>query len=124
MVFTEQYQHIITENTVILFELVDFFGSIQPPVTENDWHRIAWAFIKPIGSNGVANTGKQIRIQLYKPGPKLKFFHKNQPLVSDCLYVKIEVISIRKINTYFFFFFRQYIGSKKGFLKNIQVLFI
>lgn len=97
MVFTEQYKHIITENTVILFELVDFSGSTQPPVTVNDWHRIAWAFIKPIGSNGVANTGKQIRIQLYKPGPKLKFFHKNQPLVSDNLYDTIKVISIRKI---------------------------
>ncbi|XP_025421008.1 jouberin-like isoform X2 [Sipha flava] len=81
IIFTEQYEHIITENTVILFEIVDFSGNIHPPIAVNDWHRIAWAFIKPIGSNGIANTGKQIRIQLYKPGPKLKVFHKNQPLI-------------------------------------------
>lgn len=48
-----------------------------------DWHRIAWAFIKPIGSNGNTNTGKQIRLQLYKPGSKLKNFNDaNQPMVS------------------------------------------
>lgn len=81
MVFNEQYKHIITENTLILFEIVDFTGSIQPPVTVNNWHRIAWAFVRPIGSNGITNTGKQIRLQLYKPGTKPKSFHKNQPPV-------------------------------------------
>lgn len=85
IVFNEQYNHIITKNTVILFELVDFTESIRPPVTVNDWHRIAWAFIKPIGSNGITNTGKQIRVQLYKPGSKQKLFHKNQPMVSNHL---------------------------------------
>jgi len=28
LVYTEQFKHIITENTVILFEIVDFTGSI------------------------------------------------------------------------------------------------
>jgi len=82
MVFNEQYKHIIKENTVILFELVDFAGSIRPSVPMHDWHRIAWAFLKPIGSNGNTNTGKQIRLQLYKPGTKPKSFHKNQPMVT------------------------------------------
>ncbi|XP_022168434.1 jouberin-like [Myzus persicae] len=81
LVCTEQFKHIITENTVILFEIVDFTGSIRPLVTTNDWHRIAWAFIRPIGSNGITNTGKQIRLQLYKPGPKPKSFHKSHPMV-------------------------------------------
>ncbi|CAI6342730.1 unnamed protein product [Macrosiphum euphorbiae] len=79
LVYTENFKHIITENTVILFEIVDFTGSIRPLVTMNDWHRIAWAFIRPIGSNGITNTGKQIRLQLYKPGPKPKSFHKSHP---------------------------------------------
>lgn len=84
IVLTEPYIHIITESTVILFELVDFTGNSRPSVTTNDWHRIAWAFIKPIGSNGIANTGKKIRLQLYKPGTyKPKYFHKNQPLVTN-----------------------------------------
>lgn len=82
MVFNEQYKHIITENTLLLFELVDFTGSIRPPVTVNDWHRIAWAFVRPIGSNGITNTGKRIRLQLYKPGSKSKSLHKNQPVVT------------------------------------------
>lgn len=66
---------------MILFELVDFAGSIQPLLTSNDWHRIAWAFIRPIGSNGKTNTDKQIRLQLYKPGTKPKSFYKNKPIV-------------------------------------------
>ncbi|VVC36248.1 WD40/YVTN repeat-like-containing domain,WD40 repeat, conserved site,WD40 repeat,WD40-repeat-containing [Cinara cedri] len=81
LVFNEQFTHIITENTVILFELVDFTGSIRPSVTVGDWHRIAWAFIKPIGSNGNTNTEKQIRLQLFKPGPKPKNLHSTQPMV-------------------------------------------
>lgn len=70
---------------MILFEIVDFIGSIQSSISINNWHRIAWAFIKPIGSNGTNNTGKQIRLQLYKPRAKPKFFYKNQPIVSDFL---------------------------------------
>jgi len=83
MVLTEPYKHIITERTVILFELVDFIGSSRPSVIANDWHKIAWAFIKPIGSNGITNTGKKIRLQLYKPGTKPNYFHKNQPMVTN-----------------------------------------
>ncbi|KAL5243740.1 hypothetical protein ACI65C_011150 [Semiaphis heraclei] len=81
LICTEQFKHIIKENTVILFEIVDYTGSIRPLVTMNDWHRIAWAFLRPIGSNGIKNTGKQIRLQLYKPGPKPKSFHKSHPTV-------------------------------------------
>jgi jouberin len=81
VVYNEQFKHIITENTVILFEIVDFTGGIRPLVSMNNWHRIAWAFIRPIGSNGITNIGKQIRLQLYKPGPKPKSFHKNHPIV-------------------------------------------
>ncbi|KAF0764459.1 jouberin-like [Aphis craccivora] len=81
VVYTEQFKHIITENTVILFEIVDFTGGIRPLVSMNNWHRIAWAFIRPIGSNGITNTGKQIRLQLYKPGPKQKSFHTNHPII-------------------------------------------
>jgi len=57
----------------------------------NDWHRIAWAFIRPIGSNGITNTGKKIRLQLYKPGPKPKSFHKSHPTVGFSKYSIIWV---------------------------------
>jgi len=86
LIYTEQFKHIIRENIVILFEIVDYIGSIRPLVTMNDWHRIAWAFLRPIGSNGVANTGKQIRLQLYKPGPKPKSFHRSHPTVGFTKY--------------------------------------
>lgn len=76
----EQYEHIITENTIILFELIDYTGNLRALTTLNDRYTIAWAFIRPVGSNGITNTGKQIRLQLYKPGPKLKL-EKNQPMV-------------------------------------------
>lgn len=82
---------------MILFELVDFTGNIPPSISANNWHRIAWAFIKPIGSNGIHNTGKQIRLQLYKPGTKLKSFHKNQPMASkNHLYNIIGINMIKK----------------------------
>jgi hypothetical protein len=35
--------------------------------SEGGWHHVAWAFLKPVGANGVLNTGKQVRLQLYKP---------------------------------------------------------
>lgn len=68
---------------MILFEIVDFIGNIRPSISVNNWHRIAWAFIKPIGSNGIINIGKQIRLQLYKPRAKPKAFDDNQPIVSN-----------------------------------------
>jgi hypothetical protein len=35
--------------------------------SEGGWHHIAWAFLKPVGVNGVLNTEKEVRLQLYKP---------------------------------------------------------
>lgn len=86
LVINEQFKHIITESTVILFELIDYTGHHRPSLAVNDWHRIAWAFIRPVGSNGITNTGKQIRLQLYKPGPKSKL-EKNQPIVRNCIII-------------------------------------
>lgn len=71
---------------------MDFIGSFRPSVTSNDWHKIAWAFIKPIGSNGISNTGKKIRLQLYKPGTKSKHINKNQPMVTIIIISKMEII--------------------------------
>lgn len=90
ILFNEKYEHIITENTVMLFELVDFMGSIRPSISEDNWHRIAWAFVKPIGSNGITNTGKQIRLQLYKPGINPKSSHKNLPVVGKHINIIIQ----------------------------------
>lgn len=35
--------------------------------SEGGWYHIAWAFLKPVGANGVLNTEKEVRLQLYKP---------------------------------------------------------
>nr|CAD7394411.1 unnamed protein product [Timema cristinae] len=35
--------------------------------SEGGWHKIAWAFLKPVGKNGVLNTEHKVRLQLYKP---------------------------------------------------------
>ncbi|XP_050421329.1 jouberin-like [Adelges cooleyi] len=81
----EPYVNVITEKTTIFFELVDFVGSNRPPLMSNDWYRIAWAFVKPVGSNGTKNTGKPLRLQLYKPGRAPKSVHKNRPMVAHWL---------------------------------------
>lgn len=98
LIFNERYKHIITENIVILFELVDFTGNTRLSIAPHDWHRLAWAFIRPVGTNGATNTGKKIRLQLYKPGRKSKSFHKKQPMVHlqyICKTILIVFINLR-----------------------------
>lgn len=32
------------------------------------WYKIAWAFLRLVSKDGSLNTGKRVRLQLYKPG--------------------------------------------------------
>lgn len=66
---------------MILFEIVDFTGKYRPPLMSNDWHQIAWAFVRPIGLHGKDNTDKNIRLQLYKPWHESKSIPNNRPMV-------------------------------------------
>ncbi|KAJ9586462.1 hypothetical protein L9F63_019900, partial [Diploptera punctata] len=75
LVFNEDFKCILTNETpvIILFEILDFVNftiassQYSKLGSEGGWHHIAWAFLKPVGANGVMNTEKQVRLQLYKP---------------------------------------------------------
>jgi len=35
--------------------------------SEQGWYSIAWAFLKPVGANGVRNVNRKVRLQLFEP---------------------------------------------------------
>lgn len=55
---------------IFFFEIVDFLTQSEANHKNQSigWQKIAWAFLKPISEDGFLNTGKRIRLQLYKPG--------------------------------------------------------
>ncbi|XP_053979832.1 jouberin-like [Hylaeus volcanicus] len=66
------------EQVVILFEIVDLLSFAEASFNydkfgrEGCWHKIAWAFLRPVGKNGVSHIGKMVRLQLYKPKKNAK----------------------------------------------------
>eukprot|EP00960_Hanusia_phi_P026791 746467-Hanusia_phi.AAC.2 len=79
VVFNESLEYFLSEDHVILFELMDFVhggseahGSVRADskkVISKDsfWQHIAWSFIRPNqGSNGCIKLDRMLRLQLYK----------------------------------------------------------
>ncbi|PSN43898.1 hypothetical protein C0J52_03675 [Blattella germanica] len=68
LVFNEDFQYILGNNppVLILFELLDFVNfnvassQYRKLGSEGGWHHIAWAFLKPLGANGILNIEKQV----------------------------------------------------------------
>nr|XP_054754386.1 jouberin-like [Lytechinus pictus] len=86
IIFNESYQYLIQERDdcpkiIIFFEILDFvsmnIASTRPRLLKGQgtWHRIAWAFLKLVGSNGAPNTEKKVRLQLFYP----PFAYKAKP---------------------------------------------
>ncbi|XP_075225297.1 jouberin-like [Lycorma delicatula] len=77
LVFNENMSHVIKQDTVIFFEVVDFVNltlggmRYQRLGSEGGWHHVAWAFVKLVAANGELNTEKKLRLQLYKPKNKI-----------------------------------------------------
>ncbi|KAH0554042.1 jouberin-like [Cotesia glomerata] len=76
LVFEYDFDDIVNQDnhqTLILFEIVDLPSFAEASYTydhfggENCWYKIAWAFLKPVGANGVTHIDKFVRLQLYKP---------------------------------------------------------
>ncbi|KAI8922779.1 hypothetical protein BC831DRAFT_506419 [Entophlyctis helioformis] len=71
LVFNEDYLHIITPGTMILFEVLDMLTDFKSLRTRfggqtDGWHRVAWAFLKLVNGHAQANTETPLRLQLYK----------------------------------------------------------
>ncbi|XP_077991283.1 jouberin-like [Glandiceps talaboti] len=78
LLFNENYLYFIQSHEsypkiILFFELLDFVSmnavSLNYNNARNDggWHRIAWAFLKMVGSHGAPNTEKKTRLQLFHP---------------------------------------------------------
>ncbi|KAF5303974.1 hypothetical protein FQA39_LY01759 [Lamprigera yunnana] len=73
IVINEDINYFLNKDTMLFFEIVDFV-SFNVVVAQSGgkglsqgWHKIAWAFFKPIGKNGAVNINKRVRLQLYYP---------------------------------------------------------
>ncbi|CAL7943597.1 unnamed protein product [Xylocopa violacea] len=70
------------EQVVILFEIVDLLSFAEASFNydkfgnESCWHKVAWAFLKPVGKNNVLHINKKVRLQLYKPRKNSKKFER------------------------------------------------
>lgn len=64
---------------IVLFEILDSFKSDDMDTntpsgdTGKNWRRIAWAFLKLVGSDKTLNIGKKIRLQLYYTQQQYRF---------------------------------------------------
>lgn len=91
LTFNETTSYIVKPSTIFFFEVVDFVDSSH---SEDDyasvgWRRIAWAFLKPFGSNDVLNVEKMLRLQLYNAIPK----SSNVPSVSvPCVSIAMQIV--------------------------------
>nr|KAG5703879.1 hypothetical protein BaRGS_008138 [Batillaria attramentaria] len=69
LVFNENFNYFIqtTPKTLALFEIMDFISmNATNNKQESGWHRIAWAFLKVVGSNSKVNVGSKVRLQLFQ----------------------------------------------------------
>lgn len=76
LVFNEPFSRFTRSkpNCLLMFEIIDAARSVdssrpQHQYTSQDtkltWNRIAWGFLKLLGTNKILNTEKKIRLQLY-----------------------------------------------------------
>ncbi|GFT04866.1 hypothetical protein NPIL_588021 [Nephila pilipes] len=73
-ILNENLEHLLKKeiDTVLFFEVIDlvplsFTKYHYERLNENGMQKLAWAFLKVLGSNNVINTGSKLRLQLYKP---------------------------------------------------------
>ncbi|XP_059838469.1 jouberin isoform X2 [Hypanus sabinus] len=83
LVFNERFGYFLKESinspsTLIIFEILEFVsmdeakGNFTTQSSEGGWRKIAWAFLKLVGANGVLNIDGKLRLQLYYPPLKVK----------------------------------------------------
>ncbi|GBM08703.1 Jouberin [Araneus ventricosus] len=73
-VLNENMEHLLKKeiSTILFFEVIDlvpltFTKYHYERLNENGMQKLAWAFLKVLGSNNVVNTGSKLRLQLFKP---------------------------------------------------------
>ncbi|KYN14062.1 Jouberin [Trachymyrmex cornetzi] len=72
------------EQVVILFEIIELLNFADASISydkigsEGCWNKIAWAFLKPVGTNNILHTDKKVRLQLYKPRRSFKKYGRRK----------------------------------------------
>ncbi|XP_071499976.1 jouberin-like [Diadema antillarum] len=90
IILNESFHYLVQDRedcpkVILFFEILDFvsmnIASTRPRLLKGQgtWHRIAWAFLKIVGSNGAPNIEKKVRLQLFHP----PFAYKAKPTQLD-----------------------------------------
>ncbi|XP_078068694.1 jouberin [Mustelus asterias] len=83
IIFNERFGYFLQEFinspcSLLFFEILEFVSMDEAKVnyatqsSEGGWRKIAWAFLKLVGANGVLNIDRKLRLQLYYPPVKIK----------------------------------------------------
>ncbi|XP_041044678.1 jouberin isoform X2 [Carcharodon carcharias] len=83
IIFNERFGYFLQEFldspcSLLFFEILEFVSMDEAKVnyatqsSEGGWRKIAWAFLKLVGANGVLNIDRKLRLQLYYPTAKVK----------------------------------------------------
>ncbi|KAL1257510.1 hypothetical protein QQF64_010754 [Cirrhinus molitorella] len=83
IIFNERFRYFLQDDdesphVMLFFEILDFISmeeartNIAVDRHERGFRKIAWAFLKLVGTNGVLNVDTKLRLQLYCPPPRAK----------------------------------------------------
>ena len=72
----ESLESIYSENTVILFEILDYNQTLileDSPLLRNNLYPVAWAYLRPLGESLVHSSTKRLQLYRYKFSPPADF---------------------------------------------------
>lgn len=83
IIFNERFGYFLQDDdqsprVLLFFEILDFISmeearmNVSVDCHERGFRRIAWAFLKLVGTNGVLNVNTKLRLQLYCPPARAK----------------------------------------------------
>ncbi|GAA6223288.1 jouberin-like [Lates japonicus] len=83
IIFNERFGYFVEQNdesprVILFFEILDFItmeearANLDVDKHERGFRKIAWAFLKLVGTNGVLNIDSKLRLQLFCPPPRSK----------------------------------------------------
>ncbi|XP_067336289.1 jouberin isoform X2 [Channa argus] len=83
IIFNERFGYFVQESdgsprVILFFEILDFItmdearANVDVDKHERGFRKIAWAFLKLVGTNGVLNIDSKLRLQLFCPLPQTK----------------------------------------------------
>ncbi|XP_072545450.1 jouberin isoform X2 [Salminus brasiliensis] len=83
IIFNERFGYFLQENeecpqVILFFEILDFISmeearsNVSADQHERGFRKIAWGFLKLVGTNGVLNIDSKLRLQLFSPPPRAK----------------------------------------------------